>query len=315
MIRHTYLSALLILCVAITSCTCRKVAGNAEALARGRCCDALRDSLCAIASNAPGEVGIAVIVDGKDTVTVNDIDVYPLMSVFKLHQAVALCHELDVRGCPMDTVLTIKRADLNTDTWSPMLKEHVGPHFRLSVRELMEYTLMQSDNNASNQMFERLVSVAATDSFIATLIPRDGFGIAVSEADMQQDHSLSYANHSSPLSTAVLLERLFCDSILSPDSRSFICGSLRTCRTGVDRISAPLVHEKGVVIAHKTGSGYTNGYGELIAHNDAAYIILPDGRHYSIVVFVKDFSGDEAKASELISRISALTYDFVMSRQ
>lgn len=33
------------------------------------------------------EIGIAVIIDGKDTVTVNNDIHYPLMSVFKFHQA------------------------------------------------------------------------------------------------------------------------------------------------------------------------------------------------------------------------------------
>jgi len=179
---------------------------------------------------------------------------------------------------------------------------------------MMEYTLMQSDNNASNLMFRRLVSVARTDSFIATVIPRDGFAIAVSEAGMQRDHDLCYANHSSPLSTAMLLERLFNDSILSSGDRDFVCSALRQCRTGVDRISAPLVGEQGVAIAHKTGSGYTNDRGELMAHNDTAYITLPDGRHYSLVVFVKDFSGNEQQASMLISRVSDITYRFLMRR-
>ena len=36
------------------------------------------------------EIGIAVIIDGKDTVTVNNDIHYPLMSVFKFHQALAL---------------------------------------------------------------------------------------------------------------------------------------------------------------------------------------------------------------------------------
>lgn len=36
------------------------------------------------------EIGIAVIIDGKDTVTVNNDTHYPLMSVFKFHQALAL---------------------------------------------------------------------------------------------------------------------------------------------------------------------------------------------------------------------------------
>lgn len=34
------------------------------------------------------EVGIAVIIDQKDTITVNNHAHYPLMSVFKFHQAI-----------------------------------------------------------------------------------------------------------------------------------------------------------------------------------------------------------------------------------
>jgi len=36
------------------------------------------------------EVGVAIIADGKDTVTVENNRRYPLMSVFKLHQALAV---------------------------------------------------------------------------------------------------------------------------------------------------------------------------------------------------------------------------------
>ena len=36
------------------------------------------------------EIGIAVIINGKDTVTVNNDTHYPLMSVFKFHRALAL---------------------------------------------------------------------------------------------------------------------------------------------------------------------------------------------------------------------------------
>lgn len=272
---------------------------------------AFRDSLTAIAASAPGEVGIAVIVNGSDTIVVNDSDIYPLMSVFKLHQAVALCHEFDTRGISIDTMIDIDRSTLSPDTWSPMLKDYTQSRFSMSARELMRYTLTSSDNNASNLMFDRFINVAKTDSFIATLIPRDRFRLSVKEADMQCDHSLSYANHSSPSATAILLDRLFTDSILSPQSQNFICDALKHCATGNDRISAPLVGKTGVTIAHKTGSGYINERDELVAHNDAAIVTLPDGRHYTIVVFVKDFRGDEQSASSIISRISSVTYDFI----
>lgn len=305
-----YLSVALLFAVSVfdVSCAGQKADRQQENTGVESAYTALWDSLSAIAENACGEVGIAIIVDGRDTLTVNDVDVYPLMSVFKLHQAVALCHELESRGVLIDTVLNINSSELNPDTWSPMLKDYTKARFNLSARRLMEYALQQSDNNASNLMFRHFASVTLTDSFISTLLPRDGFRIAVSEAEMQQDHSLSYVNHSSPLSVAILFERLFNDSILSAANQTFVCTALRTCKTGTDRISAPLVHEEGVTIAHKTGSGYTNERGELIAHNDAAYIILPDGRHYTIVVFIKDFLGNEQEASELISEISAMAY-------
>ncbi len=272
---------------------------------------ALEDSLAAMVADVPGEVGIAVIVDGRDTVCVGNVDIYPMMSVFKLHQAVALCHEFDRRGTSIDTVISVERKSLNENTWSPMLKDYAEPRFDISAKELMLYALEQSDNNASNLMFERLVPVERADSIISTIIPRGGFRIAVREADMQHDHALSYANHSSPLATVILLERLFNDSILSPVSREFICDALRSCKTGVDRISAPLSGKAGVVIAHKTGSGYINERGELTAHNDAAYITLPDGRDYTLLVFIKDLACNEKNASAIISRISEAVYDYL----
>lgn len=271
----------------------------------------MKDSIAAIVADVPGEIGVAVIVNGKDTVTVNDADRYPLMSVFKLHQAVALCHWMHERGMPLDTTIRIDRDDLDHDTWSPMLKENTASFFNLTVRDLLEYALIQSDNNASNLLYDRFASVAETDSFITTLLPAGGFRIAVSEADMKKDHQLAYANHSSALSTAMLMDRLFNDSTIDSENQAFICDALRRCKTGTDRISAPFAGMGDVVIAHKTGSGYVNSRGELVAHNDAAHITLPDGNSYTIVVFVKDFAGDERAASGIISRISRTAYDFL----
>lgn len=44
------------------------------------------------------EIGIAVIIDGKDTITVNNDIHYPLMSVFKFHQALALADYMGNRS-------------------------------------------------------------------------------------------------------------------------------------------------------------------------------------------------------------------------
>lgn len=269
---------------------------------------ALSDSIEKIAAECPGEVGVALIVNDKDTVVVNNSNVYPMMSVFKVHQALVVCEDFDRKGISLDTVLTINRSDLDPDTWSPMLKEHPEAVISLPVRELLRYTLTQSDNNASNLMFGRLVSVAQTDSLIATVIPRPSFNIAYSEGEMSLDNDKAYSNSTSPLGAAELMNRIYTDSLVSTDKQAFITATLRECKTGTDRIVAPLLGKEGVSVGHKTGSGYTKDGGILVAHNDVAYVTLPDGTRYALAVFVKDIRGNETLAASYIARISAAVY-------
>ncbi len=73
-----------------------------------------------------------------------------MMSVFKVHQALALCNDFDNKGISLDTLVNINRDKLDPKTWSPMLKDYSGPVISLTVRDLLRYTLTQSDNNASN---------------------------------------------------------------------------------------------------------------------------------------------------------------------
>lgn len=271
----------------------------------------LHDSLAKIVSEYPGEIGVAVIVDNSDTVAVNNRNIYPMMSVFKLHQALAVCNDFDRKGLSLDTLIAIRRDELDPDTWSPMIKEHTDSVFTLPVRELLRYTLTMSDNNASNLMFGKLVGTAATDSFIATLIPRESFRIAYTESEMSADHQKAYSNSTSPLGAAMLINRLFNDSLISSGKQRFITHTLQECKTGNDRIAAPLLRETGVTVGHKTGSGYTTDEGVLVAHNDVAYITLPDGTSYSLAVFVKDFKGNEHEAAAAIARISETVYSAI----
>ncbi|MDY3134158.1 class A beta-lactamase, subclass A2 [Bacteroides heparinolyticus] len=271
----------------------------------------LTDTVSQIVADYPGEIGVAVIINNTDTVTVNNKSIYPMMSVFKVHQALAICNDFDRKGFSLDSLMTIHRDELDSQTWSPMMKEHLEPEISLTVKELLCYTLTLSDNNASNFMFKKLLDVTQTDSFIATLIPRSSFQIAYTEEEMSADHDKAYDNFTSPLGAAILMNRLFTDSLVNYDKQSFIMKTLEQCTTGKDRIVAPLLDKDGITIAHKTGSGYINENGVLAAHNDVAYIRLPNGVCYTLAVFVKDFKGNETQAAKVIARISAAVYSLV----
>lgn len=304
------MSAIAFLCITALACGGRSVSsgsGRNENTGSLLLSSALSDTISEIVSSSPGEVGVAVIINGTDTIAVNDMSIYPMMSVFKMHQAIAICDNLDHTGGSLDSVISVMRDSLDQKTWSPMLKEHTESVMSVSVRDMLRYALIQSDNNASNLLFKIMLDVTATDSLIATLIPRSAFQIACTEEEMSADHAKAYSNFTSPLGAAMLIDRLFTDSVVSDEKQAFIKSALCECITGKDRIAAPLLGKEGVTVAHKTGSGYSAN-GILAAHNDVAYVKLPNGICYSLAVFVKDFRGDETEASEVIAHISAAVY-------
>ena len=273
--------------------------------------DELRTQLHQIIDNKPGRFGIALITDQADTLTLNNSADYPLMSVFKLHESLAVCHTLEKQGHSLDSMLTISKQEINPDTWSPMLKDYDQEGFDVSIRTLLDYLITQSDNNASNILFDRIVNVATTDSIIATLLPERSFKLVYKESEMSWAHLLAHSNVSSPLSCAMLVDKLFTDSLISPSNQEYIKQTMAGCQTGLARIAAGLPTDKGIKFAHRTGSGYTNITGEIAAINDVAYITLPNRRSYTLAILVKDYKGSQEDAEAVMADISKTIYQYI----
>ena len=131
--------------------------------------DDLSYRLKKVIKDKKAEIGIAVILDAQDTVTVNNDDRYPLMSVFKFHQALAVADYLDRNGLTPDTEIFIPEEELVPDTYSPLRKEFPEGEISLSVSRLLEYSLQLSDNNACDILFEHTGGPAATDRYVRSL--------------------------------------------------------------------------------------------------------------------------------------------------
>lgn len=273
----------------------------------------LKEKLYTIIDTSPGTVGVAFISD-TDTVTINNSVHYPMMSVFKLHQALAVAKLMDTQGASIDSLIHVSSDELDPDTWSPMLKIYRDPYFDISIRELIEYSLTVSDNNASNLLFKRIVSPSSTDSLIRSTTDDPSFRIMYSEDEMKKKPSLAYQNYSTPLSAASLIRQVFDSNFSNIAAIDTIRKDLATVSTGMDRLGAIIPHHPELFFAHKTGSGYRNDAGELAAHNDVGYFQLPDGRAYALAVFIRDFSGTEAEASEIIAGISQEVYDYLINK-
>lgn len=257
------------------------------------------------------EVGVAVI-SGDDTVTVNNAVRYPMASVMKFHQALAVADWLDSRGMPLDTIIHVGLEEMRPDTWSPMRDEYPGGEVGLTVRELLQYTLQQSDNNACDVLFDRTGGPAATDRYVRSLGISD-FAVAATEAEMYDDRSRCADNWTTPLAAARLIDRFFHLKDERHGTLDAVWQIMSGCLTGAERLARPLRGTRSV-IAHKTGTGFTTAAGQPTAVNDLGLIVLPEGRHYAIAVFVKEAQEDLAATEGIIAAVSEVVYKSLVGR-
>lgn len=272
--------------------------------------DTLHRRIETLLTGSRAEVGVAVIIEGRDTVTVNNSSRYPMMSVVKLHQAMHVADWLKANGLTPDTPIHVGLEEMRPGTWSPMRDEYPDGEVSLSVGELLGYTLKQSDNNACDVLFDRTGGPLATDRYVRSLGISD-FAVGVTEADMHDNPARSADNNTTPLAAAMLIERIA--AMRDGDNPVFgmIWRMMTECATGASRLPRPL-RGTGAVIAHKTGTGFTDAAGHPSGVNDVGFVVLPDGRHYSIAVLIKTSEEDMEATERIIADVSRIVYDYMM---
>lgn len=266
----------------------------------------LRSQLEQYAATRDARIGVSVIIEGVDTVSVNGYDRFPMMSVFKFPVALAVADRCRAAGVSFDEQVIMTEADLHRDTWSPMLAVYADSvPSRVSLMTLMAYSLQQSDNNAA----DILLRYAGGAESVTSLMP-DGIRVRWSEEDMHSDINRSFDNVATPVAMAALFDTF--DVAQGDSLSSHIKKMLEGCATGEARLPGALRND-GVVIGHKTGTGWTTPDGRLTGINDAGYVHLSDGRRYSIAVFVTDANYDMAGCEAIIADISGIVYNYIKS--
>lgn len=267
----------------------------------------LQSRLEEYASTCGAEVGICVITNDSDTIVINDSDTYPMNSVMKLHQAMAVTNKLRNTGTSPDTVINIAATELLADTYSPMRDRYGTTDRALPLREILQYSLQQSDNNACDILFQHISSINDTEHYIHDLgLTR--CSIKVNEDMMHRNIMLADSNHTSPSEAAALINRLYTEQAFDDEWGNFLRQTLRECSTGSNRLPAPLTNT-GTTIGHKTGTGFEDNEGRPTGINDVGFITLPDGRHYAVAVFVRRTTVDYAATERIIGQISGIIYE------
>ncbi len=279
-----------------------------QSCGRSNSTDSLQKALEEYVNDKDANIGIAVIVEGKDTIEINGDRDFPMLSVYKFPIAVALGDYLRVGSKLLPDSITISTADLKPDTYSPMREKYGdGEAFQLPFYELMAYALQQSDNNASDILLKIMGGPESAMSALRRL-GVENINIASTEEEMHANPQLCYANTATPLSMARLFESF--DHGFDDMYTRKVKQLMETCATGESRLVKPL-KDANAVIGHKTGTGFQLPNGRLMAINDAGYVHLPDGTSYSIAVFIENSGYDVPQTEELIARISEIVYTHI----
>ena len=274
--------------------------------------EVLRNKIQEIIQGKDATVGVALIVDGKDTLTINNNFRYPTQSVYKFHLALAVLDYLNKNNLTLDHQVYVKKSDLLPNTHSPLRDDYPQGEMSLSVADIIRYTVSKSDNNGCDIQFRLVGGTAEVDKYIRGLGLSE-FAIAATEEEMHGPWDVQYTNWSTPYTAAQALEIFRTQDILPQPFHDFLWDALVGTTTGGNKIKALL--PEGTLVAHKTGSSYRNAEGLNAAENDIAIIQLPDGRYYSLVVFVADSMESFDVNCGIIAQISKVVYDSLVEQQ
>ncbi len=251
-------------------------------------------------------VGVAVVMDGEPVAVVNNDAQYPLMSVFKFHQAVAVAHRMEELGLPLSHTLHIRKEEFEAATYSPLRDSFSQRDIDITVGDLLRYSVQYSDNHACDLLFRHIIGVEESDAYLRSLGIGE-FALSANEQQMREEVTRCYDNRSAPLSAATLLDRFIRREIVAEPYFSFIADCMYSSTTGNSRLKRPFLGTD-IRIGDKTGTGINPASGAFIAVNDIGFVTLPDGRIYSIALLIRDSRETLADTEEVIASISEKVY-------
>jgi len=307
--------------------------------------DALHAELTRIATSVRGTVGVcAQHIETQHRIAYNADMRFPMASVFKLPVAVCLLTLVERRRLQLDQLIDVQPGDISPG--SGMIQSLLfHPGLQLSIANLLELTLVISDNTASDVLMrvvggpgavtqflhEHNLHAIRVDRFTKHLVAdKYGLGEFAPPGDWSLERyrtrfeqltaaELSAAaaafsddqrDSMTPAAMTDLLVQIATPGLLSARHRSVLLEIMQRCQTGAGAIKGMLPPETPV--AHKTGT-----LAEVVAH-DVGIITLPDNAGQltiAICVASPEAQSDPASACQrVIAHSARAVYDYYRFR-
>ncbi len=303
---------------------------------------AFQAELARLAEAAGGTAGVcAVHVESGERAAVRGSERFPMMSVYKLPIALALLHRVEMGETRLDKKIGLQPSDLRLGR-SPIADAHPDGNVTLTLRELLEALLVESDNTASDLVLREAGGAGAVTARLRELgitairvdrpegrLALDYLGIA--DAPPEGEWTLALLRKifdgvsplqrapsarawtedprdtAAPDAMADLLVSCLQGKALNSENTRLLLDLMARSTPAPGRLKGKL--PQGTAVAHKSGMSMSaDGYTGAI--NDVGLITLPGtAGHLAVAVFVKGSERDVAIVDDAIARISRAAYD------
>jgi beta-lactamase class A len=307
--------------------------------------DTLHAELTRITTAVRGTVGIcAQHIETQHRIAYNADTRFPMASVFKLPVAVYLLTLVDRGLLQLDQLIEVQPGDISPG--SGMIQSLLfHPGVQLSLANLLELTLVISDNTASDVLLrmvggpsavtqflhEHELSAIRVDRFTKHLVA-DKYGLGdftppgewslerfrtrfeqLTAAELSAAAAAFSADERdsmTPTAMTDLLVKIMTPGLLSARRRSVLQEIMQRCQTGAGAIKKMLPPE--TPLAHKTGT-----LAEVVA-NDIGIVTLPDGAgQLAMAVCVSSpeaQSDQDSICQQVIAHSARAVYDYYRFR-
>ena len=289
--------------IAVLSCIVSFVTGAKETRLNVKSAE---EELQKYIESLDARIGVACIFDGRDTVQINGNKEFPMLSVYKFPQAIAFVNFCIENQEDLNDTVLITQSEIKENTYSPIRDKYGITDLKLPLKDILYYSLVESDNNACDIIYNYIGGTNYADSIIKKM----GFSeihLLNTEDEMHEDIYLSYQNRCTPLEMCKFIDYFRSELVKSDDKYSYIQFLMENCKTGNDRLAKPFM-TTNAVIGHKTGTGDINSQGRIIGINDVGFITLPKRNTYSIAVFIADSKYTPETTSSFIADISEIIW-------
>ena len=260
-----------------------------------------------ISRAAQGKVGVSVmLLETGETASLNPGERYPMQSVYKLPIGMAVLQRIDLKQLTLDQRVTVRPSDfVSPGQYSP-IRDRFPKGTDLTVSELLELTLSQSDGTGSDVLLRLAGGPDGVMAFLQSIGVSEVQVVTTEKAMGLGDNSVQYRNWATPRGMLGLLVAVHRGSGLTPESQAHLLQWMTQVTRGEGRIKGKL--PAGTIAARRTGSSGTIG-GVTAATNDTGIVTLPDGRHMAVVVFVSDSRANDATRERVIAEIARAAWD------